>query len=114
MNIDTTPNSFWTVLYTTGVTAIYGLATLVSGVGLCYSVFVLIVSFTILASVGLAAFALVFIVLTTAYLWWSSCYLWSRDRRRRMYRRNRWVPIAVSLPFLIGLLFFFVDFLQGY
>ena len=114
MNTDSTSKSLWTVLYTISVTAIYGLATLVSGVGLCYSVFVLIVSFTILASVVLAAFALVFVVINAVYFWWSSRYLWSRDRRRRMYQRTGWLPVAVSLPFLIGLLFFFVDFLQGY
>jgi len=114
MNTHSTSKSLWTILYTMGVTAIYGLAMLVGGIGLCYSLFALIAIFSVFASVVLAAFALVFVVITAAYLWWSSRYLWSRDRRRQMYQRNAWLPVAISLPFLMGLLFFFVDFLQGY
>jgi hypothetical protein len=114
MNTETTPNSAWTIVYTICVTAVYGFATLVSGIGLCYALFVLMAAFSIFGSVGLAAFVLVFVVINAAYLWWSSRWLWSRYRRDWMYQRDRWVPIAVSLPLLIGLLAFFVDFLQDY
>jgi hypothetical protein len=114
MHTDSTANRVWTYLYIIGVTTIYGLAMLVSGIGLCYSVFALIAIFSVFASVVLAAFALMFVLINAMYLWWLSRYLWTQDWRRGMYQRNRWIPVAISLPFLMGLMAFFVYFLQGY